>query len=206
MTTVDVLPLQVERENTMNIPSYSYHYPSFQRVQLAAVKDTLFHPHLPSFRRMDMDTAANKLPDEHCRTTTTCGPEDFKRATSTLFKPSKRRMSALAITETGKNLQKKYTTPEELMRSRTEWCDFLNRSKESINLKIPDLPRPRDQHFVGYAVRYLRPEVTKSWRYTLTQEPALDQYGQRPLPANIFARFRDTYPQYSRNIAIEAWR
>lgn len=74
MTTVGVDPVKLERVNPMNIPSYSYQYPSFQRVQLAAVKDGLFHPKLPSFRRMDMDTAGHKLPDEHCRTTTTCGP------------------------------------------------------------------------------------------------------------------------------------
>ena len=74
MTTVGVDPVKIERVNPMNIPSYSYQYPSFQRVQLAAVKDGLFHPKIPSFRRMDMDTAGHKLPDEHCRTTTTCGP------------------------------------------------------------------------------------------------------------------------------------
>ena len=74
MTTVGVDPAKIERINPMNIPSYSYQYPSFQRVQLAAVKDGLFHPRLPTFRRMDMDTAGHKLPDEHCRTTTTCGP------------------------------------------------------------------------------------------------------------------------------------
>lgn len=74
MTTVGVEPVKVERVNPMNIPSYSYQYPSFQKVQLAGVKEGLFHPKLPSFRRMDMDTAGHKLPDEHCRTTTSCGP------------------------------------------------------------------------------------------------------------------------------------
>lgn len=206
MTTIGVEPAKVERVNPMNIPSYSYQYPTFQRVQLAAVKDGLFHPKLPSFRRMDMDTAGHKLPDEHCRTTTTCGPDDFHRATSTLFEPPKRRMSALTMTNTGKQIQRNYTTPEELKRSRTEWSDFLNRSPERFNIKLPDLPSAKDQHYVGYAVRYLRPEVTRSWRYTLHQEPSLDQYGQKPMPANVFARYRDTYPQYSRNIAMEAWR
>lgn len=37
---------------------------------LASVKDGLYHPMLPSFRRMDMDTAAHKLPEDHARTTT----------------------------------------------------------------------------------------------------------------------------------------
>lgn len=37
---------------------------------LASVKDGLYHPMLPTFRRMDMDTAAHKLPEDHSRTTT----------------------------------------------------------------------------------------------------------------------------------------
>jgi len=37
--------------------------------KLPAVKESLYHPSLPTFRRMDIDTAAHKLPDEHCRTT-----------------------------------------------------------------------------------------------------------------------------------------
>ena len=37
--------------------------------KLPAVKESLYHPKLPTFRRMDIDTAAHKLPDEHCRTT-----------------------------------------------------------------------------------------------------------------------------------------
>ncbi|WAR13529.1 TEPP-like protein [Mya arenaria] len=145
MTTVGVDPVKIERVNPMNIPSYSYQYPSFQRVQLAAVKEGLFHPRIPSFRRMDMDTAGHKLPDEHCRTTTMCGPV------------------SQAITNTGKQIHRQYTTPDELKRSRTEWSNFLNRSPERFNIKLPDMPTEKDQRFVGYAVRYLRPEVTKSW-------------------------------------------
>ena len=37
--------------------------------KLPAVKESLYHPKLPTFRKMDIDTAAHKLPDEHCRTT-----------------------------------------------------------------------------------------------------------------------------------------
>ena len=66
--------LDHQRVLPMHIPSYSYHYPSMQRVKLAAVKEGLYHPCLPTFRRMDMDTAAHRLPDEHCRTTTSATP------------------------------------------------------------------------------------------------------------------------------------
>merc|ERR1712110_1260114 len=128
---------------------------------------------------MDMDTAIHKLSDEHCRTTTTCGPRDFAEAT---------------------------TTPQELARTRKEWSDFLAKSPERYDIKLPELGSSKDIHFDGYNVRYLRPDVTKSWKYTLQQEPKLDQYCQKPVPANIYARYRDTYPQYHRNVASEMWR
>ena len=78
MTTIGVKPAPRERILPMHIPSYAYQYPSIQSVQLASVKTGLFHPRLPTFRRMDMDTAGHKLPDEHCRTTTSCGPGNRK--------------------------------------------------------------------------------------------------------------------------------
>jgi len=206
MTTIGVQSAPKERILPVDIPSYAYQYPSLSTVKLAAVKEGLFHPKLPSFRRMDMDTAGHKLPDQHCRTTTSCGPEDFRKTTSTLFQPPQKPMSSLNITEAGRNLHKQYSTPEELKKTRTDWSKFLNKCPERYNIRIPELPENKDLHFHGYNVRYLRPEITASWKYTLTQEPSLDQFGQRPIPANIFARYRDTYPQYSRNIATEAWR
>lgn len=78
MTTVGVQPQTVERVNALQLPSYAYHYPHFKRVQLAAVKEQLFHPNLPTLRRMEMDTHMQKLPDEHSRTSTTCGPGELR--------------------------------------------------------------------------------------------------------------------------------
>lgn len=45
-------------------------------LSLALLQEGMFHPKLPSLRRMDMDTTTQKLPDEHCRTTTSCGPSN----------------------------------------------------------------------------------------------------------------------------------
>lgn len=42
------------------------------RNQLAGVKRQLYHPALPSLRRMDMDSVRACLSDEHCRSTTYC--------------------------------------------------------------------------------------------------------------------------------------
>ncbi|CAH1778563.1 unnamed protein product [Owenia fusiformis] len=208
MTTIGVqqaAPVP-ERVLPMDIPSYSYQYPSLRTVQLAATKEGLFHPRLPTFRRMDMDTAAHKLPDQHCRTTTACGPADFKRATTTLFTPPAQRLNSSSITETGRQLHRYYTTPVELSKTKEQWSSFLSETPDRYNIRLPELPNDKNLRYVGYAVRHTKPDVTASWQYTLKQEPQLDQYGQRPMPANVYARYRDTYPQYSRNIATEGWR
>lgn len=206
MTTVGVNASQPNRVDALRMPSYTYHYPSFKRVQLAAVKQGMFHPSAPRLRRMDMDNAIHKLSDEHCRNTTTCGPRDFSNATSTPFHPAPQRLHSYDITDTGKQLHRSYTTPQELTRARSEWSQFLNKSPERYDINLPTAGSSKDIHFEGYAVRYLRPDITKSWKYTLQQEPKLDQYAQKPVPANIYARYRDTYPQYHRNVASEMWR
>ncbi|KAK7493780.1 hypothetical protein BaRGS_00014921 [Batillaria attramentaria] len=206
MTTIGVQPQVVERVAAMQMPSYSYHYPSFKRVQLASVKEGMFHPNLPTIRRMDMDNARHMLSDEHSRNTTTCGPADFSRATSSVFEPAPKRLSSLNITNAGRQVHKLYTTPEELKKTRGEWSAFLDKCPERFDIKLPEMPDKKDLHFAGYAVRYLRPDVTRSWKYTLRQEPMLDQFGQKPMPANVYGRYRDTYPQYFRNVAQEAWR
>ena len=55
----------------MSITTQRWH-PSLahRKHMLASVKEGLYHPMLPTFRRMDMDTAVHKLPEEHSRTTT----------------------------------------------------------------------------------------------------------------------------------------
>lgn len=193
----------------------NYNYPPFRRVMLAAVKEGLYHPRLPTLRRMDMDNATHMLSDEHCRTTTSCGPKDFHDASTSFFKNARKPLSGTRITETGHSLQKvvpnypagvTHTAPTKnrymLSLTKDDWSKFISASGE---FKLPEYD-PKHFRFSGYAVRYLKPQVTQSWRYTLEQEPKLDQYAQKPIPANVYSRYRDTFPQYSRNISVEAWR
>lgn len=42
------------------------------RSALAGVKHQIYHPRLPTLRRMDMDTVLRRLPGEHSRQTTLC--------------------------------------------------------------------------------------------------------------------------------------
>jgi len=193
----------------------NYNFPPFRRVMLAAVKEGLYHPRLPTLRRMDMDTATHKLPEDHCRTTTSCGPRDFQNSTTSFFSDAEKPLSGARITDTGRSLEKiiphypsgvtHNTSPKNdymLSGTKSDWSKFISASGE---FKLPDYD-PKHFRFSGYAVRYLKPEITQSWRYTLQQEPKLDQYAQRPIPATVYSRYRDTFPQYSRNIAVEAWR
>lgn len=43
-----------------------------KKTMLAGVKADLYHPCLPTLRRMDMDSVANRLTDQHSRTSTMC--------------------------------------------------------------------------------------------------------------------------------------
>ncbi|CAH1270508.1 TEPP [Branchiostoma lanceolatum] len=184
-------------------PDMFYRYPSLQRVMLSSVKEGIYHPKLPSIRRMDMDTAGHRLPDEHCRTTTDIGPVDFSNATTTLQHPPNKTMSGLRITNTGKKTQRIKVDPSILdSEVKRDWATWLGRTTEIRGISHD----PKDFHFTGYAVRHIRPSITSSWKYALRQEPTLDQYGQKPIPANIYSRYRDTYPQYSRDISRDAWR
>ncbi|KAL8590035.1 hypothetical protein ACOMHN_007060 [Nucella lapillus] len=207
MTTVGVRPKIVDRVHAMEMPSYSYHYPHIKRVQLAAVKEGVFHPVLPTFRRMDMDDCRQMLTDEHSRTTTTCGPADFARVNTGPFTPPAQHLASLNLSEMGRAHHRLYTTPDELKKTRQEWSDFLCRSPERYDIKLPELPNTKDLHFTGYAVRYLRPDVTCSWKpYTLQTDPNIHMYDQKPTPATAQGRYRDPFPKYFRNVASESWR
>ncbi|XP_072168855.1 sperm microtubule inner protein 8-like [Diadema setosum] len=182
----------------LEAPYYVPNYPTLRRVQLAAAKEGLYHPSLPTFRRMDMDTAAHRLPDEHCRTTTVIGPLDFQNATATYFKPSAKIYNGANITDTGRSLRE--SMKDEIRSIRIDWA------KAKDIKELPKIENAGELRFSGYAVRYQKPAISGSWRYTFKQEPRLDQYGQRPVPANIYSRYRDTFPQYSRNMSSDCFR
>ncbi|XP_068697276.1 sperm microtubule inner protein 8-like isoform X2 [Montipora capricornis] len=197
-------------------------YPCFgQRTSmLASVKEGLYHPMLPTFRRMDMDTAMHKLPEEHSRTTTPLSRKDFKNSTITLFRPADRPLSGTRITETGRQLQATSYQPIEsggmsefLQRSMTAKSRERQLSSLAPNEPLepytfmpePYLKYSADQmKFNGYATRYLSPRETGSWRYSLRQEPFIDLRGQRPIPATIYSRYRDAHPRAS--VAAMHWR
>jgi len=56
----------------VNMPSYLYDHPSINTFKVSTVKEGMFRPNLPKFRRFDIDDSVGRLPDEHSRTMTTC--------------------------------------------------------------------------------------------------------------------------------------
>merc|ERR1719392_219365 len=66
--------------------------------RLAAVKECLYNPELPTLRRMDMDSIACKLPHENSRLNTRCGADDFRRtANSTRYIRTSRPLASMNI-------------------------------------------------------------------------------------------------------------
>uniref|UniRef100_A0A6J0TY92 Sperm microtubule inner protein 8 n=1 Tax=Pogona vitticeps TaxID=103695 RepID=A0A6J0TY92_9SAUR len=187
-----------------------------RRVMLAGVKDHLYHPFLPTLRRMDMDTVANKLTDEHSRTATCCSKEHFEDATFTLAGVPNQRFPSLGMTELGRSLRAKHrggkmapllpsTNQEEwpsYTRAMDDWSRFVSTAGE---FKLPSFSN-KVLGFSGYAVRYLKPDVTQTWRYCLNQNPSLDIYGPRPIPYNTVNTYRSFGSAHSRSHYLQPWR
>ncbi|XP_066493882.1 sperm microtubule inner protein 8 [Tiliqua scincoides] len=187
-----------------------------RRTMLAAVKDSIYHPFLPTLRKMDMDTVASKLTNEHCRTTTLCSKDHFANGTFTLAGAPAQRFPSLGMTELGKSLTEKYragkmapllpSTNQEEWPSYThamdDWSRFVSTAGE---FKLPSLNK-NVLGFSCYAVRYLKPDVTQTWRYCLNQNPSLDRYGPKPIPYNTVNTYRSFGSAHSRSHYLQPWR
>ncbi|KAI5762750.1 TEPP protein [Gulo gulo luscus] len=212
-----------------------------RRNPLAGVKQQLYHPALPSLRRMDMDSVKACLSDEHCRCTTYCRRDDFDNAYFTLLGVPNKPLQCLDITATGQRLRNKCREGKLVpivpginrvdwpcfTRAIEDWSRFVSSAGE---FKLP-CPGKRVESFSGYAVRYLKPEVTQNWQralwgagegvnvplgsrtphssgpdqYCLNQNPSLDRYGQKPLPFDSLNAFRRFGSIYSRVNYLTPW-
>ncbi|XP_055870832.1 uncharacterized protein LOC106063523 isoform X2 [Biomphalaria glabrata] len=118
-------------------PDYVHHYPTFKRVQLAAVKEKLYNPNLPTLRHEDRDNVIGRLSDEHCKTTTCCTPRDFAETEMNAFKPPVERMHCLDITRTGRAVSNMYFTPQEVQLpwpGPSLWRDLMSRQPMCRNI------------------------------------------------------------------------
>ncbi|XP_032469096.1 LOW QUALITY PROTEIN: testis, prostate and placenta-expressed protein [Phocoena sinus] len=187
-----------------------------RRNKLASVKQQLYHPALPSLRRMDMDSVRACLSDEHCQSTTYCCKDDFDNAYFTLLGVPNKRLQCLDITATGQRLRNRChegkLAPIAPGINRVDWPNFTRAIENwsrfvssAGEFKLP-CPSKKVESFSGNAVRYLKPEVTRNWRFCLNQNPSLDRYGQKPLPFDSLNAFRRFGSIYSRVNYLTPWR
>ncbi|XP_062033323.1 sperm microtubule inner protein 8 isoform X1 [Lepus europaeus] len=215
-----------------------------QRQPLAGVKQQLYHPALPTLRRMDMDTVRACLPDEHCQSSTYCRKDEFDNAHFTLLGVPNKPLQCLDITATGHKIHDRCREGKLapiapginrvdwpcFTRAIEDWSRFVSSAGE---FRLPCLNK-RVEGFSGYAVRYLKPEMTQNWRavgggaegrgpcphplpqltaphpcgppqYCLNQNPSLDRYGQKPLPFDSLNAFRRFGSHYSRVNYLTPW-
>ncbi|XP_069848768.1 sperm microtubule inner protein 8 isoform X2 [Dipodomys merriami] len=165
-----------------------------QRNQLAGVKHQLYHPALPTLRRMDMDSVKACLPDTHCQSSTYCSKDEFDNVRFSLLGVPNKPLQCLGITQSGQKLHDKYREGKlqpiapgincvrwpSYKHAIEDWSRFLCSGEK---FKRP-CPSKKVEHFCGYGVRRLKPEVTQNCRYCLNQNPNVDRFGQKPLPYN----------------------
>ncbi|XP_047383262.1 testis, prostate and placenta-expressed protein isoform X4 [Sciurus carolinensis] len=198
-----------------------------QRKQLASVKQQLYHPALPTLRRMDMDSVKACLSDEHSQSSTYCRKDEFDNAHFTLLGIPNQPLHCLQdITPTGQKLHCKYREGKlvpivpginridwpSFTRAIEDWSHFVSTAGE---FKLPCLNNGVER-FSGYAVRYLKPDVTQNWRERV---PALRlQLQSHQLPDSLALIYEEEanpgtaemchlrFPSGTEGISPEGWR
>ena len=202
-------------EPTRTVPApqqFPYKYPTFRRVMLAAVKDGIFNPALPSLRRIDTDNAMHKLPDEHSQATTIYGEKEFKEMAERGFRKAKtcfaeEYAAAIAPPSQPINFQRDKDLPEtskvKFNLSDYQWSRYAD---TSVRFRLPRYD-PKYYRFNNHVVRYIEQEPSCPTRFRLRQEPSLENdYDQKPTPSDIKFRYRQTSPQFRRNhISNRLW-
>ncbi|XP_063801894.1 sperm microtubule inner protein 8 isoform X2 [Pseudophryne corroboree] len=181
--------------------------------KLAGVKHTLYHPRLPSLRRMEMDTVGHKLSDSHSRTSTPCRQEIFSDPRATNCDLPQHHLPSLEATDTGRQITQRYRIEkvapqppgiaQEERLSRTHPANDWHRYVPYGECRLQDL-QSYALGYSGYAVRFRTPQVTHPWKFRLQQSPSLDRHGQNPLPAETINTFRTFGSSYS-NAYLHPW-
>lgn len=155
--------------------------PMTRRYHLAGVKEDLYNPRLPSFRRMDMDSVLCKLPHEHSRLSSPCNAEDFKS-----LHPARRIES-----------QKVYTTTRKKSMSPSMYEYSTCTAPAPVPLQ--DFYKRKSSKFENY----IRPVVNVSVKNSKREEP-----GARGAKGHITPMIDNNRGRGSSNnrIALYAWR
>ena len=199
----------VDEATSSYVDQFPYKYPSFRRVKLAAVKDALYHPRPPTFRAMDRDTGCHKLSEDHCQSSTIYGAREFQEARD--WAPTKR---CAAMPFLPGPPRRGYTAPKkpdislpdtnkiQFNITKKEWDRYVDTDKR---FRFP-IYNPKYYRFKHHVIRYIEEDMTRSTPFKFKQEPNLEGWKQRPIPANIQYRYRHLSPQFRINeISTSAW-
>lgn len=160
--------------------------------KLAGLKHGIYHPRLPTLRKMSMDTITHKLPTEHARTTTDCPSVEFGQAATTLRK-SYGKLHSGGVINKSLNGQMSSYKPLGHIDAWQKIVERLN-ARESSQQNIQGLG---DHKIVGYVGRYRHPAVTSSWQHALKN---MRPHSAKPMPTAMYTRYRsiNTRPQSAR--------
>ncbi|XP_073516058.1 sperm microtubule inner protein 8 [Phyllobates terribilis] len=170
---------------------------------LAGVKHSLYHPRLPTLRRMEMDSVGSKLSDEHSRSSTPCDHGSFRSPWISSSDLEKCPLPSLEITDTGRRLTQR-RVDRNMAPNLQGWIEekevqriqYSTKCTEAAgSFQLPDL-RGMDLGFRGSAVRFLSPHVPHSWGFCLEQNPSVDDHGQKPVPVETMNTFRSFVPTF----------
>ncbi|XP_053575491.1 testis, prostate and placenta-expressed protein [Bombina bombina] len=196
---------------------HSYHsdgrWGSVPAHKLVEVKHTMYHPLLPSLHRTE--NVGHKSRNKNLRSTPACPSEYHSPLISTSNGHSDRQIPTHEITMTGEQMTSQYSigtmAPLALgikhdkrpsfTHAADDWSKFISSSGE---LQLQD-SKKFNLGYSLYAVRFLSPDITRSWRYSLQQNPSLDQYGQKPLPVETINTFRSFGSKYSPTTYLRPW-
>ncbi|KAL5467531.1 hypothetical protein EMCRGX_G031775 [Ephydatia muelleri] len=146
-------------------------------VRLASVKHQLYHPQLPTLRRMSMDTVLHKLTTEHSRHITSCEPENFLSARSTLVTKAPAIPCRRILDRTTESTMRTIGT-----RNTDAWRKLLGTVQTNNS---------GDLYFSGLAIRDKHPSITSSWQTTISNLTGPHRpKSSKPMPATLYSRYR----------------
>ncbi|XP_067004030.2 sperm microtubule inner protein 8 [Anabrus simplex] len=141
-----------------------------------------------------MDSQLGKLPSEHKRTT---APKSgtFPKELFYQYHPPHHYVENFDLLPV---YYKNLGESEEIKRRSLSENAELASKWEEFKCKLP-LPEKENTNlhnikkfqFMNYYIRYLKPEITASWRKKLKPGVRLDEKGQCPIPADYHRRYRE---------------
>ncbi|CAF0838015.1 unnamed protein product [Adineta steineri] len=178
-----------------------------QRYRLTAVKKQLYNPKVPSIRHMERDEVLCRLPEEHCRHTSTYTEEQFEN-----WDPTKDgtfvEFTGLGVSQAGKTL---LGENDNLPEQREPWTAFGHRLRADKSQRdaqsattayrsssLTHLPstssinKPINYSYRNYG-RGTYDTSTKHtmWpRYHMNTKNSFDSINRLPMPSNMQNVFR----------------